>query len=1193
MLIRNFFVFSLIVLLSASVWADTRLDYVADITIVSTGQTIEGAVEAAFDGTGLDGAGLLHSAWWEDKWMGAMDGVGGYSVAGRAGCASGLNWLEVQFNEVEPVSEMWVWNMNDNWTGNGSAYALRGMKTVVIEYSTTGGSSSSEWTRLGGGATTHELAKSPGTDNYAHNTEVNFGGVSAKYVVITGLANWGDVEWIGMSELAFFASDIAVELPVIAPPQNTLAMEKTDYSEGLAILAGTPIVSWTLTQPSSAPAGFVFDTNTGIVTWKPEIGANDVNVTVYATNSMGDSNNASWAITVSERYIVDSDIIANSSTSLYGTSARDTINGSGLIGDLHNNDYTKMWVGSIGSEPNSYNSGTVAGENWLSYEFDHIYELGKLWIWNYNEYYASDDATECGLKNVTVQYSTTGGFDSSEWTTLGGGTIQLAKSPTPASGALAHTDEVDFGSAMAKYVVITPDFGVGNGWWGPLSWYVGLSEVRFYYVATLAHDPLPADRDKGVAPDVLLSWDSGDLAASHDVYVGTDSTELTNATRSSHTNVELGQAQSEPNYSPTIALGRTYYWRVDEVNSSDEPQWKGPAWSFSVTPITAWQQRPADNKSGTGLLSWLSGYYAESHDVYFGTSFSDVNSAARLAGDGDGNGSVDTKDVRIVSNNWLTDPAGSKPYAGFDGDNNVNLRDFAIVANDFGKSGSSAYKGNQQANSYTDPVAIDFGTGYYWRIDEVNDGNTWRGDTLSFKAARIIFNCDGDSVLSASGGDLDVWVEKILAPLENSHVTTLSWCDGSGGNAALYDSDVLEPWGFHKGVSHPYVAPWIAGGNDPAVVIVDEARARGFEIWYSFRINDIHDSPDGPNIEAEYPTFKADNPSWMIGTGWPYGYSSALRFDVCDVRNIKFDTIMEMFNKYDFDGIELDWMRSPTCFDPGTEPANAHILTAFMQRVRDALNVRATARGRDIVLAVRVDEDLNGCYLDGLDVNSWIDDDLVDVIILGSGVIDIAVEEFTALTDGTDKTVYPCIYGWPSGYSPVPADMARALATNYWYQGADGIYTFNWFPHSAANAYQISLLSEIGDPAGLIGLDKMYAAERGTPSREYPHNRMNTVLPESMTAPEVINVPLMVGEDIDAAYTPVSIQMRVECEGNLDSGDTFIIKLNDTELTQTRGGQIITMSPPASEVLTGQNTISVNLTVGSATVKAVELHVSY
>ena len=59
-----------------------------------------------------------------------------------------------------------------------------GAKEVGIEVSTDG----ITWTALAG---VPEFAQAPGTDGYAHNTTVDFGGVLAKYVRLTIKSTWG------------------------------------------------------------------------------------------------------------------------------------------------------------------------------------------------------------------------------------------------------------------------------------------------------------------------------------------------------------------------------------------------------------------------------------------------------------------------------------------------------------------------------------------------------------------------------------------------------------------------------------------------------------------------------------------------------------------------------------------------------------------------------------------------------------------------------------------------------------------------------------------------------------------------------------------------------------------------------------------------------------------------------------------
>ena len=69
--------------------------------------------------------------------------------------------------------------------------------------------------------------------------------------------------------------------------------------------------------------------------------------------------------------------------------------------------------------------------------------------------------------------------------------------------------------------------------------------------------------------------------------------------------------------------------------------------------------------------------------------------------------------------------------------------------------------------------------------------------------------------------------------------------------------------------------------------------------------------------------------------------------------------------------IEIDFSRGPVLTPIGTQWANRDAVTAFLREAREALQECAAARGRPIILAVRVADTLPGCHFDGLDVEAW------------------------------------------------------------------------------------------------------------------------------------------------------------------------------------------------------------------------------
>jgi len=104
-----------------------------------------------------------------------------------------------------------------------------------------------------------------------------------------------------------------------------------------------------------------------------------------------------------------------------------------------------------------------------------------------------------------------------------------------------------------------------------------------------AADPVPDDGAVDVPRNVGLSWKPGEFARTHDVYFGTVFEDVNTAGRANPKGVLVSQDQMDPAYDPQgpLAYGRTYYWRIDEVNAApDNTIFKGVTWSFTVEPFS-------------------------------------------------------------------------------------------------------------------------------------------------------------------------------------------------------------------------------------------------------------------------------------------------------------------------------------------------------------------------------------------------------------------------------------------------------------------------------------------------------------------------------------------------------------------------------------------------------------------------------
>lgn len=139
-----------------------------------------------------------------------------------------------------------------------------------------------------------------------------------------------------------------------------------------------------------------------------------------------------------------------------GMGSEKTIDGSGLDeNDGHSMDGKQMWLS--GATP----------PHWIQYEFDQVYALHELWVWNSNQ--LVEPFMGFGAKTVKIEYST----DGETWTLLED-VPEFARAPGTA-GYTANTI-VSFGGVSAKYVKLTIEKG-----WG-MAPNVGLSEVRFFYI---------------------------------------------------------------------------------------------------------------------------------------------------------------------------------------------------------------------------------------------------------------------------------------------------------------------------------------------------------------------------------------------------------------------------------------------------------------------------------------------------------------------------------------------------------------------------------------------------------------------------------------------------------------------------------------------------------------------------------------
>jgi hypothetical protein len=124
----------------------------------------------------------------------------------------------------------------------------------------------------------------------------------------------------------------------------------------------------------------------------------------------------------------------------------------------------------------------------------------------------------------------------------------------------------------------------------------------------------PSNGAVDVRQTTVLSWSSGEAAASHDVYFGTDADALKNADTSSP-EYKGKQNLDDEEYDPgKLEWDTTYYWRIDEVGDDGTVQ-KGNVWSFTtanfliVDDFENYNDLDPDNPDSNRIFNtWIDGF---------------------------------------------------------------------------------------------------------------------------------------------------------------------------------------------------------------------------------------------------------------------------------------------------------------------------------------------------------------------------------------------------------------------------------------------------------------------------------------------------------------------------------------------------------------------------------------------------------
>lgn len=475
----------------------------------------------------------------------------------------------------------------------------------------------------------------------------------------------------------------------------------------------------------------------------------------------------------------------------------------------------------------------------------------------------------------------------------------------------------------------------------------------------------------------------------------------------------------------------------------------------------------------------------------------------------------------------------------------------------------------------------------------VNDPWEAKRKKAAWRRRRIIFNNDGGDkighVVDRAGGITGpdsaakpgtrewFWAQRCTG-LEDSQVDSIFYCTGDSimelsEDAKAADAakrgDPLDKFGLTFSV---YGKTLIEKGLDSLQLIIDFARRSGKEVFWTQRLNDIHDNWTPSSL----PQYKKDHPAWLlfqpedigkgrIGLMEPHMNATAVDYGRPEIRDREFAIIEHVCRRYDVDGIELDFMRQPIYFRPTLEGRpvelpHLEMMTEFIRRIRRMTEEVGLRRDRPLLISCRVPCRAGICREIGLDIEKWLNDSLIDIVVAS-----IEFEPFTGPISELVKLGH-------QHDVPVYADISQNFSLNWealnfvegwigaamnaWNAGVDGIYTFNLFDINSP-VYRI-----VGEPVMMETRDKVYAVDNiAGRYRTWEH-----VLPPAGRLPLELplgkknSVVLPVGDDVaDQAKKGKldSFHLRIYLK-NFTHSDRVECKLNghvvETELVYSTEG---------------------------------------
>lgn len=483
--------------------------------------------------------------------------------------------------------------------------------------------------------------------------------------------------------------------------------------------------------------------------------------------------------------------------------------------------------------------------------------------------------------------------------------------------------------------------------------------------------------------------------------------------------------------------------------------------------------------------------------------------------------------------------------------------------------------------------------------DEVPSAATVKPNEARLRARertrRVLFNNDGgEPAVEMKEPTAEDFLSRRTTKLAGTHVDAIFYCTRTSGFGVFtHFTKIGQVFTCTAGrYAGNQMGALLKAGLDPLQMQIDFGRGRHIEVFWSLRMNDTHDGSKtdyGPILFRDN-KLKNEHPEYLLGTikkPLKHGAWSAVNFALPEVRDLAFRYIEEVCRNYDIDGVELDFFRHPVFFpstargEPATR-AELDAMTDLVKRVRTMTDEVGAHRGKPILIAMKVPDSVEYCQAIGLDLETWLKQDYLDLLIPG-GYFQLNEWEYSvALAHRYGVKVYPSLdesrlKDKDANALRVAINGYRGRAASAWAAGVDGVYFFNFNDTKP----QVSLLNEAGDSAALMKLDRDYfASPRGVGSAaggNYPYAKFMTIEtlnpgnPKDLAPGKAVMARIHTGE-VSKNDTPADYTLRVQLNP-LPDAKAVQAKWNGAVIPLAAADRWLEGAVPAESVERGKNDV--------------------